>query len=188
MKKVSGTLKLELAQYRDMQAFAMFASDLDAASRQQLTRGARLMELLKQGQYEPMPVEKQVMQIYAATNKDDISDEGLKQLIGHDPHGKNLVVFALAVLPAATRTEIWERAYPGAYESLDVGYPRLRGLVPPEHELVLAQDAYEQLTVGDHAMQAALHEGAGQGAASVVACRAVRDDLGQHGVVVDAHL
>ena len=68
MKKVSGTLKLELAQYRDMQAFAMFASDLDAASRQQLTRGARLMELLKQGQYSPFPVEDQVVSIWAGTN------------------------------------------------------------------------------------------------------------------------
>ena len=68
MKKVSGTLKLELAQYRDMQAFAMFASDLDAASRQQLTRGARLMELLKQGQYSPFPIENQVVSIWAGTN------------------------------------------------------------------------------------------------------------------------
>lgn len=68
MKKVSGTLKLELAQYRDMQAFAMFASDLDAASKQQLTRGARLMELLKQGQYAPFPVEEQVVSIWMGTN------------------------------------------------------------------------------------------------------------------------
>ncbi len=68
MKKVSGTLKLDLAQYRDMQAFAMFASDLDAASRQQLTRGARLMELLKQGQYSPFPIEDQVVSIWAGTN------------------------------------------------------------------------------------------------------------------------
>ncbi|WP_426999179.1 F0F1 ATP synthase subunit alpha [Pseudarthrobacter sp. N5] len=67
MKKVSGTLKLDLAQYRDMQAFAMFASDLDAASRQQLTRGARLMELLRQGQYTPYPIENQVVSIWAGT-------------------------------------------------------------------------------------------------------------------------
>ncbi|MEH0109261.1 F0F1 ATP synthase subunit alpha [Tersicoccus sp. MR15.9] len=74
MKKVSGTLKLDLAQYRDMQAFAMFASDLDAASRQQLTRGARLMELLKQKQYSPFPVEDQVVSIWAGTtgHLDDI--------------------------------------------------------------------------------------------------------------------
>src|SRR5690554_2287891 len=67
MKKVSGTLKLELAQYRSLQAFALFASDLDAASRQQLTRGARLMELLKQPQYTPYPVEEQVVSVWAGT-------------------------------------------------------------------------------------------------------------------------
>ncbi|AOY70652.1 F0F1 ATP synthase subunit alpha [Arthrobacter sp. ZXY-2] len=81
MKKVSGTLKLDLAQYRDMQAFAMFASDLDAASRQQLTRGARLMELLKQGQYSPFPVEDQVVSIWAGTNGylDDVPVEDISR-------------------------------------------------------------------------------------------------------------
>jgi F-type H+/Na+-transporting ATPase subunit alpha len=81
MKKVSGTLKLDLAQYRDMQAFAMFASDLDAASRQQLTRGARLMELLKQGQYSPFPVENQVVSIWAGTNGylDDVPVEDISR-------------------------------------------------------------------------------------------------------------
>ena len=67
MKSVSGTLKIDLAQYRSLEAFAMFASDLDAASRQQLTRGARLMELLKQPQYSPYPVEEQVVSIWAGT-------------------------------------------------------------------------------------------------------------------------
>jgi F-type H+-transporting ATPase subunit alpha len=67
MKKVSGTLKLDLAQFRSLEAFAMFASDLDAASRAQLTRGARLMELLKQPQYSPYPVEDQVASIWAGT-------------------------------------------------------------------------------------------------------------------------
>ena len=67
MKKVSGTLKLELAQYRSLEAFAMFASDLDAASRHQLARGARLTELLKQAQYSPYPVEDQVVSIWAGT-------------------------------------------------------------------------------------------------------------------------
>lgn len=67
MKKVSGTLKIDLAQYRSLEAFAMFASDLDAASRQQLTRGARLMELLKQPQYSPYPVSEQVASIWAGT-------------------------------------------------------------------------------------------------------------------------
>lgn len=68
IKKVSGTLKLELAQYRALEAFAMFASDLDAASRKQLERGARLTELLKQPQYTPYPVEEQTVSIWAGTN------------------------------------------------------------------------------------------------------------------------
>ena len=67
IKKVSGTLKLELAQYRSLEAFAMFASDLDATSRRQLARGARLTELLKQPQYSPYPVEDQVVSIWAGT-------------------------------------------------------------------------------------------------------------------------
>jgi F-type H+-transporting ATPase subunit alpha len=67
IKKVSGTLKLELAQYRSLEAFAMFASDLDAASRRQLARGARLTELLRQPQYSPYPVEEQVVSIWAGT-------------------------------------------------------------------------------------------------------------------------
>ncbi len=67
MKKVSGTLKISLAQYRDMEAFAMFASDLDEASKNQLERGARLMELLKQPQYSPVPMATQVLSIWAGT-------------------------------------------------------------------------------------------------------------------------
>ncbi len=68
MKRVAGTLKLTLAQYRSMQAFAMFASDLDAATRAQLTRGERLMELLKQPQFTPYPVEEQVASVWTGTN------------------------------------------------------------------------------------------------------------------------
>jgi F-type H+-transporting ATPase subunit alpha len=65
MKQVAGSIKLELAQYREMAAFAQFGSDLDAATQQLLARGARLTELLKQGQYEPLSVEEQVVVIYA---------------------------------------------------------------------------------------------------------------------------
>jgi F-type H+/Na+-transporting ATPase subunit alpha len=68
VKQVAGTLKLALAQYRDLEAFAAFASDLDAASKAQLARGERLVELLKQGQYSPYEVTDQVVSIYAATN------------------------------------------------------------------------------------------------------------------------
>ncbi|RRD36604.1 F0F1 ATP synthase subunit alpha [Leucobacter sp. OH2974_COT-288] len=79
IKKVSGTLKLELAQYRALEAFAMFASDLDAASRRQLERGARLTELLKQPQYTPYPVEEQVVSVWAGTNGklDDVPVEDI---------------------------------------------------------------------------------------------------------------
>jgi F-type H+/Na+-transporting ATPase subunit alpha len=71
MKQVAGSLKLDLAQYRELAAFAQFGSDLDKATQETLARGARLVEVLKQGQYSPMSVEKQVIQIYAATMKDD---------------------------------------------------------------------------------------------------------------------
>ena len=66
MKKVSGTLRLDLAQYRNLEAFAKFGSDLDPATQRQLNRGARLVEVLKQGQYEPVPVEEQIAIIYVA--------------------------------------------------------------------------------------------------------------------------
>src|SRR3954464_6417646 len=68
MRAVSGSLRLSLAQYRELEAFAQFGSDLDAATQQQLKRGARLVEVLKQGQYSPMAVEKQVAILFAATN------------------------------------------------------------------------------------------------------------------------
>ena len=68
MKQVAGSIKLELAQFRALEAFAAFASDLDKASQQQLSRGRRLVEVLKQGQYQPAKVEEQVLMIFAATN------------------------------------------------------------------------------------------------------------------------
>ena len=92
MKKVSGTLKLELAQYRSMEAFAMFASDLDDATKAQLTRGSRLTELLRQPQYTPYAVEEQVVSIWAGTSGhlDDIEvsdvlrfEEGFIEYLRH---------------------------------------------------------------------------------------------------------
>ncbi|MGZ8472562.1 MAG: F0F1 ATP synthase subunit alpha [Candidatus Deferrimicrobiaceae bacterium] len=68
MKQVAGRLRLELAQYREMAAFAQFGSDLDKATQMQLARGARLVEILKQAQYEPQPVEQQIVTVFAATN------------------------------------------------------------------------------------------------------------------------
>ncbi|MBF0722713.1 F0F1 ATP synthase subunit alpha [Sanguibacter inulinus] len=89
MKKVSGTLKLDLAQFRSLEAFAMFASDLDPASRAQLARGSRLLELLKQPQYSPYPVEDQVASIWAGTKGklDDVPVDDVRrfeaELIDH---------------------------------------------------------------------------------------------------------
>ncbi len=87
MKKLSGTLRLDLAQYREMAAFSQFASDLDAATRAQLERGARLTELLKQGQYVPLAVEKQVVTIFAGTQgyTDKLPVESLRDF-EHDLH------------------------------------------------------------------------------------------------------
>ena len=75
MRSVAGRLRLDLAQYRELEAFAAFASDLDATTKRQLDRGARTVEILKQPQYSPMPVEQQVLSIYAVTNGylDDIA-------------------------------------------------------------------------------------------------------------------
>jgi len=68
MKRVSGSLKLELAQYREMASFAKFGSDLDEATKRLLARGARLTELLKQSQYKPLPIEKQILSVFAGVN------------------------------------------------------------------------------------------------------------------------
>ena len=96
IKSVSGTLKLELAQYRSLEAFALFASDLDATSRRQLDRGARLTELLRQPQYSPFPVEKQVVSIWAGTNGklDDVPVEDVLRFEAelHDYFGRNTKV------------------------------------------------------------------------------------------------
>jgi F-type H+-transporting ATPase subunit alpha len=101
MKAVAGRLKLELAQYREMAAFSQFASDLDKVTRDQLARGARLVEVLKQGQYEPVPVEKQVVIIYAAT-RGYIDNVDIAQLRRYE---KGLYDFI-------------EKKYAGIYENL----------------------------------------------------------------------
>src|SRR5690242_3525054 len=84
MKSVAGNLRLNLSQYRDLEAFAAFASDLDAASRAQLDRGARLVELLKQPQFSPLPVEQQVVVVWAGTEGllDDVPVEDVRRFEG----------------------------------------------------------------------------------------------------------
>ncbi|HEY3815730.1 MAG TPA: F0F1 ATP synthase subunit alpha [Polyangiaceae bacterium] len=101
MKSVAGRIKLELAQYREMAAFAQFASDLDKVTRDQLERGARLVEILKQGQYVPLPVEKQIVIIYAAT-KGYTDKLALGQVAAYE---KGLADFI-------------EKKYPEVYETL----------------------------------------------------------------------
>jgi F-type H+-transporting ATPase subunit alpha len=101
MKSVAGKLKLELAQYREMAAFAQFASDLDKVTRDQLERGARLVELLKQGQYVPLSVEKQIVSIYAGT----------RGFIDKLPIGQ------IAAYERGLHDFI-EKKYPGIYETL----------------------------------------------------------------------
>jgi len=80
MKQVAGRLRLDLAQYRELEAFAQFGSELDPATQKQLSRGARIVEILKQPQYQPMPVEQQVMIIFAVTNGylDDVEVAGVR--------------------------------------------------------------------------------------------------------------
>ncbi|HJU93613.1 MAG TPA: F0F1 ATP synthase subunit alpha [Pyrinomonadaceae bacterium] len=84
MRQVAGTLRLDLAQFRELQAFAQFGSDLDKATQAQLARGQRLTEILKQPQYQPMDIEKQVLVIWAATNgfTDDIAVEDVRRFEG----------------------------------------------------------------------------------------------------------
>lgn len=80
MKKVAGQLRLDLAQFRELEAFAQFATDLDDATRKQLERGRRTVEILKQGQYQPMAMEEQVAVLYAVTrgHLDDVPVERIK--------------------------------------------------------------------------------------------------------------
>ena len=80
MRQVAGTLKLELAQYRELAAFAQFGSDLDKATQAQLNRGQRLVEILKQGQFEPLPFSKQILVIFAGTSGalDDLAVEACR--------------------------------------------------------------------------------------------------------------
>ena len=83
MKKVAGSIKLELAQYREMAAFAQFGSDLDASTQRLLARGARLTELLKQPQYKPMPIEEQVVSIFAGT-QGFLDSIGVKDIVRYE--------------------------------------------------------------------------------------------------------
>ncbi|MGP0222887.1 MULTISPECIES: F0F1 ATP synthase subunit alpha [unclassified Paenarthrobacter] len=155
MKKVSGTLKLDLAQYRDMQAFAMFASDLDAASRQQLTRGARLMELLKQGQYSPFPVENQVVSIWAGTNGylDDVPVEDISrfesEFLEHLKHQSSILTTLAQtnVLDDDTAAALKEAVVSFKKGFFGEGDNRLVGAGHEEHQAISGGDVDQEKIV-----------------------------------------
>jgi F-type H+-transporting ATPase subunit alpha len=154
MKSVSGRLKIDLAQFRAMEAFAMFASDLDPASRAQLAKGARLIELLKQKQASPMPVEEQVIVIWAGTTgqMDDIAVTDIKafeaQFLDHLRREKPGLLSSIreskkfdddtqaGVLDAINAFKVQFLA--GGKDSVPVGH---------EESAPLAQDAVEQVKI-----------------------------------------
>ena len=146
MKKVAGGLKLALSQYRDLEAFAAFASDLDAASRAQLDRGARLVELLKQPQYAPSPVERQVVSVWAGTSGylddvpvDDISrfEEQFLGTLGRKHPGIYESISATGELNEDTTTALKD-----AIEDFRRGFEITGGgmLVPEESEEPMGED------------------------------------------------
>jgi F-type H+-transporting ATPase subunit alpha len=104
MKQVAGSVKLELAQYREMEAFAQFASDLDVSSQKLLARGARLTELLKQAQYSPLTVEQQVISVFAGI-KGYLDDVAVKNVNRFEEELLNSVRAAHPELLAAIRSE-----------------------------------------------------------------------------------
>jgi F-type H+-transporting ATPase subunit alpha len=115
MRQVAGSLRLDLAQYRELAAFAQFGSDLDAATQKQLNRGRRLTEILKQPQYQPLPVEKQVAIIFAATHGylDDIAveqvrayEDGLYQFLDRRASGALSAIAEKKVLDDDIRTAL----------------------------------------------------------------------------------
>jgi F-type H+-transporting ATPase subunit alpha len=131
MKQVAGSLKLELAQYRELAAFAQFGSDLDKATQETLARGERLVEVLKQGQYQPMAVEKQVIQIYAATNKDESGTNWIRNVpveqVGR--YMGELVEFLDARHPDIAKTIAEKKALDdGLRKSIDRALAEFRGL------------------------------------------------------------
>ena len=152
MKKVAGTLKLTLAQYRSMAAFAMFASDLDAATRRQLTRGERLMELLKQPQSTPYAMEDQVASIWMGTKGylDDIEVEDVlrfeRGLLDH-LHANSTVLDTIAA--TGDLTSETEEALKNAVEEFHHQWISAgRGAADLEDGEVVAERTREEISRG----------------------------------------
>jgi F-type H+-transporting ATPase subunit alpha len=153
MKQVAGTLRIDLAQFRELQAFAQFGSDLDKATQAQLARGQRLVEILKQPQYRPMPIESQVLAIWAASNgfTDDVAVEDVRNfeaallkfvenshpgLLQSIREKKNLTDEIKSDLQQALKdfTEMWKESSSGA----ESGAPTQVTAVAPAPDLIPA--------------------------------------------------
>jgi F-type H+-transporting ATPase subunit alpha len=135
MKQIAGMLKLELAQYRELAAFAQFGSDLDKATQETLARGERLVEVLKQAQYQPMPVEKQVIQIYAATQKDESGQNWIRPVPTEQVtrYMKELVEFLDGRHPEIGKAIAEKKALDdGIRKQLDAALEEFRGLFQVE--------------------------------------------------------
>jgi F-type H+-transporting ATPase subunit alpha len=135
MKQVAGSLKLDLAQYRELAAFAQFGSDLDKATQETLARGERLVEVLKQGQYSPMPVEKQVIQIYAATQKDAQGQGWIRAVPTNQVkrYMQELIEFLDGRHPEIARTIAEKKALDdGIRKSLDAALAEFKGVFQAE--------------------------------------------------------
>ena len=136
MRQVAGRLRLDLSQYRELQAFAQFASDLDKRTREQLERGKRMTELLKQGQYQPMPVPKQVMVLFAGSNGfvDDVPVESVsafeKELLRHlaDNHPQ----IEQAITKEKAISESTEKALRSAIEEFKKSSPLMQKKEEPK--------------------------------------------------------
>ncbi|CRH89285.1 type III secretion system ATPase [Chlamydia trachomatis] len=148
MKKVAGTLKITLAQYRAQAAFAMFASDLDAATQQQLIRGARLMELLKQPQYTPYPVEDQIASVWAGTHG-YLDDIPVEQVHAFEEGLLNHLRLNTTVLATLAETgvmdEQMENLLKAAVEDFHKEFAVAYGLVPEDDEQPEAVKSQEQI-------------------------------------------
>jgi F-type H+-transporting ATPase subunit alpha len=135
MKQIAGMLKLELAQYRELAAFAQFGSDLDKATQETLARGERLVEVLKQAQYQPMPVEKQIIQIYAATQKDENGQNWIRPVPTEQVtrYMKELIEFLDGRHPDVPRAVAEKKALDDAIRGkLDAALREFRGVFQAE--------------------------------------------------------
>jgi F-type H+-transporting ATPase subunit alpha len=131
MKQVAGSLKLELAQYRELAAFAQFGSDLDKATQETLARGARLVEVLKQGQYSPLTVQDQVIQIYAATMKDESGQGWIRSIPVEEitRYMKELIEFLNGRHPEIGKTIAEKKALDdGLKQQIDAALKEFRGI------------------------------------------------------------